>query len=187
MLVDPAPLPHELLEKAGMAKILNVTMRKLLPKYRMVLFLRYNDHFNFREIAESLSESLWLLPAGAIWDMKKTLLSILAVAVVVGGGAFYGGMKYSGNKTASDREQQIQQFGGSGTGSRNRASENRAAGGFASGEILSKDNKSITIKMRGGGSKIIFYSDTTEVGKFVNGTPNSDGSITARTIQLQSN
>jgi len=133
--------------------------------------------------------------------MKKTLLSILAVAVVVGGGAFYGGMKYAENKAVSDRQQRIQQFGGSGTGFRNGGSGNRTAGGFASGEILSKDDKSITIKMRDGGSKIIFFSDTTEIGKFVNGTSsdlevgknvsingtaNSDGSITAQTIQLRS-
>src|SRR3989344_1631661 len=57
-LADPSPLPHELLEKAGMAQILNSAMEKLSPKYRMVLFLRYNDHFNFREIAESLGEPL---------------------------------------------------------------------------------------------------------------------------------
>src|SRR3990167_11489532 len=57
-LADPSPLPLELLEKAGMAKILNVAMEKLSPQYRMVLFLRYNDHFNFREIAESLGEPL---------------------------------------------------------------------------------------------------------------------------------
>jgi len=57
-LADPSPLPHELLEKAGMAQVLNAAMEKLSPKYRMVLFLRYNDHFNFREIAESLGESI---------------------------------------------------------------------------------------------------------------------------------
>jgi hypothetical protein len=133
--------------------------------------------------------------------MKKTLLSILVVAVVVGGGSFYGGMKYAENKAVSDRQQRIQQFGGSGTGFRNGGSGNRTAGGFASGEILSKDDKSITIKMRDGGSKIIFFSDTTEIGKFVNGassdlevgknvsvigTANSDGSVTAQTIQLRS-
>ena len=133
--------------------------------------------------------------------MKKTLLSILVVAVVVGGGSFYGGMKYAENKAASDRQQRIQQFGGSGTEFRNGGSGNRTAGGFASGEILSKDDKSITIKMRDGGSKIIFFSDTTEIGKFVNGASsdlevgknvsingiaNSDGSITAQTIQLRS-
>ncbi len=57
-LADPAPLPLALLERADMAKMLNVAMEKLSPQYRMVLFLRYNDHFNFREIAESLGEPL---------------------------------------------------------------------------------------------------------------------------------
>jgi RNA polymerase sigma-70 factor, ECF subfamily len=57
-LADPSPLPYELLEKAGMAQVLTSAMEKLSPKYRMVLFLRYNDHFNFREIAESLEEPL---------------------------------------------------------------------------------------------------------------------------------
>lgn len=55
-LADPSPLPQELLERADMAQMLNSAMEKLSPKYRMVLFLRYNDHFNFREIAESLGE-----------------------------------------------------------------------------------------------------------------------------------
>ena len=55
---DPSPLPNELLEKVGMAQMLTSAMEKLSPKYRMVLFLRYNDHFNFREIAESLGEPL---------------------------------------------------------------------------------------------------------------------------------
>ena len=57
-LADPSPLPLELLEKAGMARMLNEAMEKLSPQYRMVLFLRYNDHFNFREIAESFGEPL---------------------------------------------------------------------------------------------------------------------------------
>lgn len=57
-LADPSPLPQELLEKTEMTQMLNSALEKLPPKYRMVLFLRYNDHFNFREIAESLSEPL---------------------------------------------------------------------------------------------------------------------------------
>jgi RNA polymerase sigma factor (sigma-70 family) len=38
--------------------MLSSAMKILSPKYRMVLFLRYNDHLNFREIAESLDESI---------------------------------------------------------------------------------------------------------------------------------
>ena len=57
-LADPSPLPNELLERTGVAQMLTSAMEALSPKYRMVLFLRYNDHFNFREIAESLDEPL---------------------------------------------------------------------------------------------------------------------------------
>ncbi|MDD5626396.1 MAG: sigma-70 family RNA polymerase sigma factor [Patescibacteria group bacterium] len=57
-LSDPAPLPDELLERADIAQMLASAMDKLSPKYRMVIFLRYNDHFTFHEIAESLEEPL---------------------------------------------------------------------------------------------------------------------------------
>jgi RNA polymerase sigma-70 factor, ECF subfamily len=55
---DPALLPTELLEKSDIARVLSGALEQLSSKYRMVLFLRYNDHFNFREIAESLGESI---------------------------------------------------------------------------------------------------------------------------------
>ena len=57
-LTDPSPLPDELLERAEVKQWLVLAMTKLAPKYRMVLFLRYNDHFTFKEIAESLAEPL---------------------------------------------------------------------------------------------------------------------------------
>ena len=75
-LADPSPLPQELLEKAGMAHILHSAMEKLSPKYRMVLFLRYNDHFNFREISESLGEPLHTITSRhrrALIQLKKLL------------------------------------------------------------------------------------------------------------------
>jgi len=57
-LADPASLPPELFEKAEIEKELNSALEKLPPKHRMVLFLRYNNDFNFREISESLGEPL---------------------------------------------------------------------------------------------------------------------------------
>lgn len=132
--------------------------------------------------------------------MQKIFFAVLATAILAGGASFFGGMKYAQNQAQADRQQRMQQFGGTGNGFRNGAQGNRSAGGFASGEILSKDDKSITIKMRDGGSKIIFYSGVTEIGKFVtgavsdlavgktvsvNGTANSDGSITAQSMQVR--
>lgn len=55
---DPALLPIELLERKDIKKVLDAAMEKLDLKYRMVLFLRYNDHFSFQEISESLEEPI---------------------------------------------------------------------------------------------------------------------------------
>jgi len=57
-LTDPAPLPNEILERVGIAETLNAAMSQLIPKYRIVLSLRYNNYFTFGEIAESLGEPL---------------------------------------------------------------------------------------------------------------------------------
>lgn len=140
---------------------------------------------------------------------NKLITMVIAVAVVVGGGAFYGGMKYAQSKISSggrgnfanlsseERQQRLQQFGANGGGVRSRQS----GGGFTAGEIISKDDKSVTIKLRDGGSKIIFFSGATEITKSVggvsgdltigknitvSGTANSDGSVTAGMIQLRS-
>lgn len=139
--------------------------------------------------------------------MRKLLLVAVAVAVLVGSGAFYGGMKYAqarrGGNFANLTPEQRQQFtANAGAGFRGGAGQGRGGTGmgFISGEIISKDDKSITIKMRDGGSKIVFYSDSTGVEKFVDGTAsdleigksvsangitNQDGSITAQSIQLR--
>ncbi len=57
-LAGPAPLPDKLLEQANIKEMLDAAINRLAPKYRLVLFLRYNDHFIFREIAEALGEPL---------------------------------------------------------------------------------------------------------------------------------
>ncbi|MCX6719749.1 MAG: DUF5666 domain-containing protein [Candidatus Staskawiczbacteria bacterium] len=127
--------------------------------------------------------------------MNKKTLIILAVVVilVVGGGAFYGGMVYGKNNPAPRQGAQLN--------NRARFGANGGGGNFISGDIISKDATSITLKLpNSGGSKIIFYSGTTQIGKFtsgtaddlatgtsisVTGTTNSDGSITAQNIQIR--
>lgn len=136
---------------------------------------------------------------------KNFFLVILITHITAIGVGIYGGMKYENSKnlnvgqnvSVSERQQRSQESGGNGN-FRNRMG--RQQGGFVIGEIISKDDKSITVKMGDGGSKIIFYSNTSEVDKFVsgalsdlevgknvsvNGVANSDGSITAETIQLR--
>lgn len=55
---DESPLPDELVERKDVKIMIARALEKLPVDYRMVLFLRYNDHLKFREIAESLGESL---------------------------------------------------------------------------------------------------------------------------------
>ena len=122
----------------------------------------------------------------------KILITLVAIAIVVGGGAFYGGIKYS----ESIRQGLRSGMGGGQSGQFG----NRNGGNFISGEIISKDDKSVTIKLRDNGSKIVFYSDTTEISKFVDGNSNDleisknisvngetsqDGSVTAQSIQIR--
>ena len=130
--------------------------------------------------------------------MNKSVMSVVVAAVVIGGVVFYGGMKYSDAKAASQRQQRFGQTGANiGGGFRGQS-----GGGLISGDIVSKDAQSITVNMRDGSSKVVFYSDTTEVSKFVAGAQsdltvgktvtiigksNSDGSVTATSIQLRPN
>ncbi len=142
--------------------------------------------------------------------MNKLTVILIAVVIIVGGGAFYGGIEYGkstrqnfawqnldGQNLSPEQRQQFFQGNASGTfpGGVNRAGVN-----FISGEIIAKDENSITLKLTGGSSKIIFYSDTTEVSKFatgtssdlevgktvmINGKTNQDGSLTAQSIQIR--
>lgn len=135
---------------------------------------------------------------------KKILISIAAVVIMVGAGSFYGGMQYGKKAQGAAFAAQGGQGNFRGTGGTGGAGARRAVGGMggmgASGEIISKDDKSITVKLRDGGSKIIFVSDSTQVMKSVPGalsdltvgmqvtsfgTANADGSVTARSIQLR--
>lgn len=144
---------------------------------------------------------------------NKILLIVIAVAVVVSGGAFYGGMIYAkkgssgvgnfqnfGNLSTADRQARFAEMGAGAAGGQRGTRVGGAGGGLASGEILSKDDSSITLKLRDGGSQIIFFSNQTKIEKTVDGSAtdlevgktitvtgaaNQDGSVTAGSIQLR--
>lgn len=127
--------------------------------------------------------------------MKKIIIISIIVIILVGAGSFYGGMIYGKNQSTKSFNPQNFRIGQAGNRNGNGAATN-----FLTGDIIAKDDKSITIKLRDGGSKIVFYSDTTEISKFASGTlsdleigksvsvqgqSNSDGSVTSQIIQIR--
>ena len=124
---------------------------------------------------------------------KNNIIVIIAVAALVAlAGGFFAGMKYQESKSPVGRFRNLQDargnFGQRGQGFRP-----------VNGEIISSDDKSITVKSQDGSSKIILVNNTTSINKSseglktdlktgekvaVFGTENSDGSITAQNIQL---
>lgn len=137
--------------------------------------------------------------------MKKILPGAL-IAVVIGLCAFFGGMKY-GESTNLQANSMRGNFGNMQDGIQKMGATNGAnirlgmMGGNkgTTGEIIGIDEKSITVKIPSGGSKIVFFSDSTKITKsttattadltsgttvMASGTTNSDGSITATTIQI---
>jgi len=136
--------------------------------------------------------------------MQKSIIIVAVVVIIAAAGGFYGGMKYAqgnsgatgnfANLTPAQRQARMQQFGAAGGGGRG------GAGGGASGQVIAMDDKSVTVKLRSGSTQIVFYSPSTSVGKTVSGaladlavgqeitaagTPNSDGSLSAQSIQIR--
>lgn len=131
---------------------------------------------------------------------KKQITYIVVIALIVAGLSFYGGLTYGKSSVPTRGAGQLAgQFGANG-GQRTGGAGRSAGNGFIAGDILAKDATSITVKLRDGSSKIIFYSASTDVQKTVGGsatdlvvgktvsitgTANADGSITAQSVQLR--
>lgn len=132
--------------------------------------------------------------------MKNNNLITLVLILVFTGAGFYGGMKYQ----QSQRGNFSGQFG-NGQGlirnGRTGGTGINGRGGFrpVAGEIISADEKSITVKLQDDSSKIVLINTKTVINKAqtvdkselkvgekvsVFGSENSDGSVTAQNVQL---
>jgi hypothetical protein len=141
--------------------------------------------------------------------MKRNTKIIAGVVVVILlGASFYAGTVYG--KSAGGRGQfaggqfgngQFMRGTGTGTGAGMRVGGMGGAnGGFTAGQILSKDETGITLKLQDGSTKIVLMGPDTQVMReasstiddlsqgqqvTVTGTQNADGSITARSVQAR--
>lgn len=132
--------------------------------------------------------------------MKNIYIIFALVLVLIAGGAFFIGVKYQESKqpTLSNFRQFNNSRGMTGN-VQNQSQNNRMGYKPVSGEIISFDDKSITVKLSDNSSKIILLSDKTIINKasvatktdlkkgekvLVMGQANSDGSVTAQNIQL---
>ncbi|OGV89566.1 hypothetical protein A2Z41_01265 [Microgenomates group bacterium RBG_19FT_COMBO_39_10] len=126
---------------------------------------------------------------------NKSLLIIIVIllVIVMGVGGFFIGMKYQQRKIPS-----FGQFRGAMRQQDTQGIQPRGLGAIR-GEIINRDEKSITVKLVDEGSKIILISDNTEINKasegviddlevgkqvMVFGQENSDGSVSAQTVQI---
>lgn len=128
---------------------------------------------------------------------KNSLLVTVAVALIVAGIGFFAGMKYQQAQSPNSTMAAFREA----NGDRAAAFRSGQANGFrpVNGEIISADEKSITVKLSDGSSKIVLFSDSTNINKAENGsaqdlkegetvavfgTQNSDGTVSAENIQL---
>ena len=131
--------------------------------------------------------------------MNKIIIAVTITLAVAGGGGFYSGMLY-GQSSSANLRASFNKQGGAANMMGQRGTGAQQNGGFSGGEIIKKDDKSITVKLNNGGSQIILFSDTTKVMKSIDGSAvdlivgsqvtatgfkNQDGSITAQSIQLR--
>lgn len=135
---------------------------------------------------------------GGEYMNKNVIISIILI-VVVGAAAFYGGMKYEGSKMSTGQSAMMggqgggygRRFGGGQGGTQNS--------GAVRGKITSVSANSVTVQSMDGTSKIILFSNSTNISKSATGsasdltsgtqvmavgTTNSDGSVTAQLIQI---
>ncbi len=144
--------------------------------------------------------------------MNKNMIITAVVVVVVGAGGFVGGMKYQESRlpatgafrrtiNGTSNQGQFQGMRQNVQGGPTGQGMNKAFGSTRPimGEIIAQDDKSITVKLQDGSTRIVFLADSTtinkadqasksdlKVGEKVNvfGTQSPEGTYTAQNIQL---
>ncbi|HLD91917.1 MAG TPA: hypothetical protein VI795_00825 [Patescibacteria group bacterium] len=128
--------------------------------------------------------------------LLPTVLIVIGLGFGFAGGYYYKGLNQQ--KQFNEMRNGAGQRGGIAIPSGGPA---RNINGFNSidGEIISNDDKSVTVKLNDGSTKIIFFSESTVYSNFqeakkedlktgikisVFGKSNSDGCVTANRIQL---
>src|SRR5438270_5477641 len=104
---------------------------------------------------------------------KDVLIPVVIAAVVFAGAGFFGGMQYQkmqrGNFAGG-------QFGGRGANGQGRTPGQGGPGGAnrpVVGDIIASDDKSITVKLMDGSSKIVLISDQSTVSEATTSTKQS--------------
>ena len=139
--------------------------------------------------------------------MNGKIAGIIALVLIAGGGVFYGGMAYAqmsrsgpggnfANLSAEDRAR----FSANGGPTGMRGQTGTAGGGFTAGEVIVRDDSGMTVKMQDGSTKIILVGSSAQIMKSaagsvgdltvgaqvtVTGLTNSDGSVTAQSVQIR--
>lgn len=136
-------------------------------------------------------------------NKKNNLIIIFIIAIlVVGAGAYYLGQKTS-SKTSNLAGGAFQANGQNARRMGQGIGQGANAGAsLVNGAIIKKDDTSITVSLRDGGSKIVYFTASTTIAKMAegtkndlnigetvtaNGTANSDNSVAAQTIQIRPN
>lgn len=141
---------------------------------------------------------------------KKQIIMSIVVLIIVAVLSFYAGTKTNSGKNMGAGSYMMNQgnFNKEGNSDKRGSNGDRAnqfttrglgnGVNMASGEIINKDENSLTIKLRDGGSKIIFINKDTKIQKISDGTlsdlsvgsqitisgqTNTDGSVNASSIQ----
>lgn len=134
-------------------------------------------------------------------EKSKAIATVIVIALISFGFGFLASNLAKPKSSANGFSQAAFGQGGQRGAMMGANRTGRAGGaGFINGTLLKKDATSMTVKLRDGSSKLVLIASSTKALKMadttldeftvgsevmINGTPNSDGSVTAQTVQVR--